>query len=989
MKRILYLFFMGLCCCRCLANVGLPYFVNYDSETYNAHKRNFDIVCDDYGTVYIANFEGLLYYDQAEWRMIHTPGISRITSLYRDSRGRIWVGGYNYFGSLAASSYGCIQLKALASDTGKKLMGEVTSIWETEGELRIAVSNGAVYKVVDGKLDKLSNDVAGLAKTQNETNKDYVVNQKMVLENGWTVYATSGKGLVVFDGAGNELFGVSEENGLCSNNVSHIALSPQGGIWGATDNGIFYIDIPSVYSHYTSSEGLKGEVVTIQEWRGKLYVGTLQGLFQKEGNRFKPILPITQVCWQLQKTADGKLLAATGDGLYQIDDKGIKRITNAHSLSVLPDGVGHYYTGELDAVYYNSAEGKRERLADIEKVVRLSRDSRASVWAETMYGKIWYRKDGRETFQPVDLKENTASDNVFVLFRNESGVYLVDSHHVWSWNAGEEKFNAVQMQEDMGEDIFPQFSYLDDLERSWFTDSEGKNLFAMKKGKRLAEYIPWLRPLSDLVVRAMAVEADGDRIWIGGGFGLLCWQPDSADQVYKQVPDVFIRSVVVNRDSVKWGGYSQSMDLRPETQISRLALDSDCRNIRVTFSSDHASAFGKTVYRYRLKGDNDWSAWTTETSVQFNNLWYGRYVFQVMARSIYGQESSPSELEFTILYPLYLKWYAIICYILLLGLLIFAAFKLRMRRLLKEKEHLEGIVEQRTSQLRRQKEEIEEKSRSLEQALDDLGKAQNDLIRQEKMATVGTLTKGLIDRILNPMNYINNFSRLTVGLVKDMGDNLEDDKENMSHDIYEDSVDVLDMIRSNLQKIEEHGVNTTRILKAMEEMLKDRSGNMSPVDIAAVCRKNFEMLNTYYASEINKYNIRTEMDECQEFIAIEANAEQLSKTIMSLLGNSMYAVMKKCSREKEYAPLIRMTVNICAGSTVCISIYDNGIGIEETIADKIFDPFFTTKTTGEASGVGLYLSREIVQNHGGDITVTSRKDEYSEFVISLPVKNEK
>ena len=67
-----------------------------------------------------------------------------------------------------------------------------------------------------------------------------------------------------------------------------------------------------------------------------------------------------------------------------------------------------------------------------------------------------------------------------------------------------------------------------------------------------------------------------------------------------------------------------------------------------------------------------------------------------------------------------------------------------------------------------------------------------------------------------------------------------------------------------------------------------------------------------------------------------------------------------------------------------LKIRDNGIGIEEKILSKIFDPFFTTKTTGEAAGVGLYLSREIIQNHGGDISVQSVKDEYTEFMITLP-----
>jgi signal transduction histidine kinase len=66
-----------------------------------------------------------------------------------------------------------------------------------------------------------------------------------------------------------------------------------------------------------------------------------------------------------------------------------------------------------------------------------------------------------------------------------------------------------------------------------------------------------------------------------------------------------------------------------------------------------------------------------------------------------------------------------------------------------------------------------------------------------------------------------------------------------------------------------------------------------------------------------------------------------------------------------------------------VKIRDNGIGIEEKVIGKVFDPFFTTKTTDEGAGVGLYLSREIIQNHKGDISVASVKEEYTEFTITL------
>jgi signal transduction histidine kinase len=250
------------------------------------------------------------------------------------------------------------------------------------------------------------------------------------------------------------------------------------------------------------------------------------------------------------------------------------------------------------------------------------------------------------------------------------------------------------------------------------------------------------------------------------------------------------------------------------------------------------------------------------------------------------------------------------------------------------------------------------------------------------MATVGKLTQGLIDRILNPLNYINNFSKLSEGLVKDIEANIEDEKDNMSEDNFEDTIDVLDMLKGNLQKVGEHGVNTTRTLKAMEEMLKDRTGGVVEMDLTTVLRQDEEMVGKYFAEEIKQYHITTKFNYPESGLLIRGNADQLSKTFMSIIGNAIYAIVKKAQR-KPYEAGLSLDATVADG-VVSIVIRDNGIGIEEKIIDKIFDPFFTTKTTGEASGIGLYLSHDVIQNYGGNISVESVKDEYTQFTITLP-----
>jgi signal transduction histidine kinase len=325
----------------------------------------------------------------------------------------------------------------------------------------------------------------------------------------------------------------------------------------------------------------------------------------------------------------------------------------------------------------------------------------------------------------------------------------------------------------------------------------------------------------------------------------------------------------------------------------------------------------------------------------------------------------------------------VILYFLLFGFLLYCIAKWRVRQLQKEKVRLENIVQERTAEVVKQKDEIEEKSKNLQTALDELAQAQNELIRQEKMATAGKLTQGLIDRILNPMNYINNFSKLSYGLLKDLKANVEDEEEHMDKENFEDTLDIIDMLDQNLQKVEQHGVNTTRTLKAMEEMLKDRSGGIVEMNLVPVLHQDEEMLSNYFGEDIKQYDIKTSFSVPQESINIKGNPEQLSMTLMSLLGNAVYAVVKKAQREK-YAPEIALSVN-SNDTQYDIIIRDNGIGIEDTIIDKIFDPFFTTKPTGEAAGVGLYLSREIIQNIGGDISVKSEKDVYTEFTITIPI----
>ena len=963
MKRALLYGMMLLWACVAAAQ-GIPFIKNYTPDDYHAHNRNFDVITTDDGSVFIANFEGLLYYNNVEWRMIHTPGITRVTVIYKDQNNDIWAGGYNYFGKIQRKDNGELYLQTVGKQGAFR--GEVQEIWEEkDNSLNFFVNDGNIYEVKDNQFhlkkqiskERLGiglSDVVDIDKLE-ETGKAEVlsdITQKEPLANGLVAVVKRGQGLVITDDKGKELYTITETNGLCTNNVVYIAYDGHGRLWGSTENGIFSIAIPSAFSFFTRNEGLSEEVLSIAVFNGKKYVGTIDGLFCQEGKRFVNIGLGNHACWQLTVTSQG-LMAATSNGIYCLTANGaIRQLSSMASNSFLDLGT-EILSGEIDGVYaINKATNARNMVCKLEKVTKIIKDQKGVIWLQNIYGEVWCKQSNDKEFHSYHSKTNDAATIVPTM----NSIMVVGAE-------AEKPFP------------YPLFSYLDHTGITWLTNSEGKSLYRWKDGKDLDDLKYLLRPIEKVTIRAMFVQ--DNEVWLGNDAGFTIINTKENDPALNTKPKLLIRTIKLRNDSVLWGGYGE--------MPTSFLLKSKENHLTFTYSLDFETVIGENLYRYQLN-DGNWSAWADDKDVEFTNLPYGSYTLKIQGRDGFGHETEVVSFEFAIAYPFYLKWYMICLYILLFGVCVYGLVQLRLRQLEKDKLQLEKMVQERTAEVVKQKDEIQEKSESLEKALDDLHSAQNQLIRQEKMATVGKLTQGLIDRILNPLNYINNFSKLSQGLVKDIEANIEDEKDNMSEDNYEDTVDVLGMLDGNLQKVGEHGVNTTRTLKAMEEMLKDRTGGVVEMDLSSVFKQDEEMVGKYYAEDIAQYHITTKFNYQESGVMVKGNPDQLSKTFMSMIGNAIYAIVKKAQR-KPYEAVLSLDATVADGM-VSIVIRDNGIGIEEKILDKIFDPFFTTKTTGEASGIGLYLSHDVIQNYGGNITVESVKDEYTQFTITLPTITE-
>ena len=274
----------------------------------------------------------------------------------------------------------------------------------------------------------------------------------------------------------------------------------------------------------------------------------------------------------------------------------------------------------------------------------------------------------------------------------------------------------------------------------------------------------------------------------------------------------------------------------------------------------------------------------------------------------------------------------------------------------------------------------------LQTTLINLKETQDQLIQQEKMASIGQLTKGIVDRILNPLNYINNFSLITRDLSVEIEEILADIKDTMEPDTFDDLTDILGMVKSNVLKVNEHGTSASRIVKGMEKLLKERSKIFKPTDLNTLIESHIEIALQEYTAENKSFKVEIKQNLDAKSNKIKVLPAELGSVIVNTVLNSFYAVEEKMKKVADFQPQVIVSTDF-SEDFVKISIRDNGNGILAMEQKQLFSPFFTTKPTSKGTGLGLYMSMDIIKSHKGTIEVDSKDGEYAEFIIKIP-KNE-
>ena len=281
---------------------------------------------------------------------------------------------------------------------------------------------------------------------------------------------------------------------------------------------------------------------------------------------------------------------------------------------------------------------------------------------------------------------------------------------------------------------------------------------------------------------------------------------------------------------------------------------------------------------------------------------------------------------------------------------------------------------------------VETRTRELAKSLEDLRIAQDRLVQTEKLASLGQLTAGIAHEIKNPLNFVNNFSGVSVELIDELQETLAGVKVNDK--ARTEITELTDTLRENLHKVVQHGKRADAIVKNMLLHSRQGSGERRLVDINALVEESLNL--AYHGARAEKQGFNITLERSFDSAAGEADLfpQEITRVLLNLISNGFYAATKRKAETNgaAYEPtLSAATKNL--GDRVEIRIRDNGTGIPPDVREKMFNPFFTTKPAGEGTGLGLSISHDIiVKQHGGSIEVDTQPGEFTEFRIVLPRK---
>jgi len=802
-----------------------------------------------------------------------------------------------------------------------------------------------------------------------------------------------GEGAILLDKTGNLTQVLNRASGLRDELVHAFHVDSQGGLWMALNMGLARAEAKGPVSLWGPTSGIEGNLTSILRHKNRLWVSTFLGVYYLDGRTTPPTFArISETASQsfALLSAGQSLLAGTDEGVIEISgDRTTLLNTDWKKVRALwrsRQDTNRIYAGLFDGLAVLGLENNRwkdlGRIPDInELIISIAENDDGTLWLGTWLEGVF----------KVDIIQPPAGEGGgpaarITHFRKERG--LPDKRITTAVAAGKVFFatrRGLRRFDAEARQFVPDSSFgsvfadtlcqvheirEDDNGNVWIGAARGNQALIGRAVPQPDNSCVWedipFRLLNDIGNIATIYGEENGVVWFGGSEGIARFDPEIARNDSVDFQTVIRRVKDIATDSLFYGGAGL-----PAPAL--LELDYQHNSLRFEFAATSYDNVTANQYQFMLEGfEPRWSAWTGETHKDYTGLPEGDYCFKVQAKNIHQHLGSEAGFEFTILPPWYRSGWAYLIYALLAGGAVFGLVKIRVHRLQTRTRQLEVLVQERTATIRQQAEKLTEMDR----------------IKSRFFANISHEFRTPLTLILGPLEDL-------IAKVKDK------------------------MAKDELRVMQRNAHRLLRLINQLLDLSRLESGRMT----LHVSRGDFVaflkgiVMSFASLAEQKKITLRFEVEAALTNgspLEIYFDRDKVEKIFYNLLSNAFKFTPEGGSVEVAVAGgseqsakgegrkekgdgrpsphALRPTRFEESTDFVEITVRDTGIGIPAGELPRLFDRFYQADSAStreyEGSGLGLALTKELVERHYGEIEAHSEEGMGSEFIVRLPIGKE-
>ncbi|WP_225000301.1 ATP-binding protein [Cesiribacter sp. SM1] len=811
-----------------------------------------------------------------------------------------------------------------------------------------------------------------------------------VLPDGNIALATLRGGVVIADQQLNIKRIINKESGLPTNTVYLLSTDKQGGLWVSSEKGLSRLRLNAPFSYFNEQNGLQRQTYAVQLHEGRLYAGTTDGLFVLEEKApfgvsatFKKVAGFGASIWNIQSLGTSLFLASE-EGLFEwrggnitslkISDHPWNNYCRDAEPSILDTslvyaaGKGlHTFKRKGEAwQYQGSIAGLEEE--DLTQILQMPE---GDLWLPIHSGLVRLRFPSA---QGAHADQDFFTQATVERFGEKQGIpagtlrlYRMGEQLIAQ--AGEVNYKLFRFREELnrfepisnfaeqlglaGQLAHPAMEYNKEQQLwLWTKNKEDQRwklaLAAKQAGGAYTLSTYDFSGITDPFKRFMYQQQNDGTVWYAGVDGLVRFEQSGA-KVEKHPFPTLLERVVLSGNSVVF----------PQSKAAAV-FPFENNSLGFEFAAPSYNGADENKFQYWLEGyDEGWSAWSSERFKEYTRIPEGTYTLHARALSAQGEIGEPVAYAFTILPPWYRAGYMYVLYVLLFLGGVWILVRWRSSQLRAEKMALESLVAQRTTELAQKNRALSEQSEALAQQAEKLKEL--DGVKSRFFANISHEFRTPLSLILN--NLLDKLAAT------------ERSPEQTQVPV---AVSDLNVMSRNARRL-------LQLINQLLDLSKVESGNMQLElqngDLQQLIRLIFASFSSLATAQQINFQLRLPEDP----LLCMYDVDKVEKILYNLLSNAFKFTPAQGTVVLEVKLLPAHGQQ--QSSLVQISLQDSGPGIPADQLMHVFNRFYQGKqyyADAQGTGIGLALTKELVELHQGHISVESRAGEGSCFMVQLP-----